>query len=297
VLCAGIAVLDEIFRVARFPAVGTKAQASEYMAVNGGCAANAALAIARLGGRARFAGPLGGPAGEDAIGDRILAGLARESVDTRGVVRIAGVRSPLSAIILDAAGERTIATYRDQQLSQVPAPDPSELLAGVDAVLVDNRLPDFVLPICVAAKTRNIPIVLDADLLLRDTDPLATAASHLVLSAEAMRAAGIDDPSAAITRLATVTPSFLALTDGPNDVLWLNDGKIAHMPVFPVVAVDTLGAGDVFHGAFTLALAEGHDERAAMRFAAAAASIKCTRFGGILGAPVRNEVDALVATR
>jgi sulfofructose kinase len=69
------------------------------------------------------------------------------------------------------------------------------------------------------------------------------------------------------------------------------------MPVFAVAAVDTLGAGDTFHGAFALALAEGRDEPAAMRFAAAAAALKCTRFGGISGTPGRAEVAAFLDAR
>ena len=84
------------------------------------------------------------------------------------------------------------------------------------------------------------------------------------------------------------------MTDGADDVLWL-EGRAAAEPVFAVAAVDTLGAGDVFHGAFTLALAEGRDLVHAMRFAAAAAGLKCTRVGGSAGAPTRNEVDALLA--
>ena len=60
--------------------------------------------------------------------------------------------------------------------------------------------------------------------------------------------------------------------------------------------VDTLAAGDVFHGAFALALLEGRGIEGAARFACAAASLKCTRFGGRLGCPSRAEVDALLAS-
>ena len=86
ILCAGIIVLDEVFRVERFPHADGKTMAREYFAVNGGCAGNAAVAIARLGGRAVLAGPLGGPAGEDASGDRVLAALTREHVFARWLV-------------------------------------------------------------------------------------------------------------------------------------------------------------------------------------------------------------------
>jgi sugar/nucleoside kinase (ribokinase family) len=67
------------------------------------------------------------------------------------------------------------------------------------------------------------------------------------------------------------------------------------VPAFKVEVVDTLGAGDTFHGVFTLMLAEGMSERPAMRFAAAAAALKCTRYGGILGAPTRAELEAFLA--
>ena len=81
VLCAGIIVLDEVFRVEEFPQPDGKVQAKKFFVVNGGCAANAAVAIARLGGRAALAAPMGGPAGKDDNGDRVLAALAREKVD------------------------------------------------------------------------------------------------------------------------------------------------------------------------------------------------------------------------
>jgi sulfofructose kinase len=65
--------------------------------------------------------------------------------------------------------------------------------------------------------------------------------------------------------------------------------------VFKIAAVDTLGAGDAFHGGFVMALAEGRNEVDAMRFGAAVAGIKCTRIGGSAGAPTRAEVEAFMA--
>src|SRR6266545_3238819 len=111
ILCAGIAVQDLIFRVDAFPIPGGKAQAHDVVTISGGCAANAAIAAARLGGRVCFVGPLGGRS--DAISERILADLARENVSVKGVVRVANATAPLSSIMLDARGERTIATYQD----------------------------------------------------------------------------------------------------------------------------------------------------------------------------------------
>src|SRR5277367_1659234 len=91
ILCTGIIVLDEVFRVENFPKADSKVEAKDFFVVNGGCAANAAVAIARLGGRAALAGPLGGPAGKDANGDRVLKALAREDVDCSHCQRVGGL--------------------------------------------------------------------------------------------------------------------------------------------------------------------------------------------------------------
>jgi sulfofructose kinase len=299
VLCTGIAVLDAVFGVAQFPGPEAKTQASAFMIISGGCAANAAVAIARLGGRARFAGPLGGPAGAEAIGDRIVAALAGERVDCAACPRVPGVASSMSAICIDPLGERAIVNYRDDRLAAARPSDPFALVATADAVLADNRFPEFVLPICEAARARGIPVVLDADKPTRATDSLLHIATHVVFSAEGLRAtAGTDDLDAGLGRIAVVSRSFLAATDGAHGVLWRVAGpreKVRRMSAFPIQPIDTLAAGDVFHGAFALALAEGRGETEAMRFAAAAAAIKCTRFGGITGAPGRAEVEVFLA--
>jgi sulfofructose kinase len=298
ILCAGIIVLDEVFRVDRFPQPDAKTEAQSFFVVNGGCAANAAVAIARLGGRAVLAGPLGGPPGEDASGDRVLAALAREQVDCRGCQRIAGVPTALSAIFLDAHGDRMIVTHRDDRLAAATPSNPAHLVASADVVLADNRFPEFVRPICAAARERGLTVVLDADRPTEMSDHLFQIATHVVFSSECLRATTeLDDLVAALTTIARTTPSFLAVTHGPHDVLWLEGTSLHKTPVFPVKAIDTLGAGDVFHGAFALALAEGRDVAAALRFAAAAAGLKCTRLGGSMAAPYRGEVEALLAVR
>ncbi len=276
ILCAGIAVLDEVFRVSAFPLPDTKVQASEFITIGGGNAANAAVAIARLGGKAYFAAPIG----VDAIADRLIESLQREGVECVGCVRVPGARTPVSAIFVDARGDRTIANYRDHRLNDATADDPDLLVTAIDAVVADNRFPDFVLPICRAAMARRIPVVIDADKAEDHRQPLFNAATHVIFSAQCLRAAArTDDLPLGLTHMAKLTDAFLAVTNGP----------------FAVKAVDTLGAGDVFHGAFALALVEGRGVEDALRFAAAAAGLKCSCFGGSAVAPRRAEVDALLA--
>jgi sulfofructose kinase len=290
ILCAGIAVQDIVMRVQNFPAPGTKVAASEFIITGGGCAANAAVAIARLGGRVAFAGPLGGD--NDHVSNRILADLAKEGIDCNGVARKKDGTASVSLILLDESGEKTIATRRGVNLGGMLPADAARLVADVDAVLVDNRFPEFVTAVCRAAHARKIPIVIDLDLATKPDDPLLALGTHVVSSAEALHGTtGLKDFGAGLQRLAEHVHGFLAITDGPNGVYWLDNGTLRHMPAFKVKAIDSLGAGDAFHGGFTLGLAEGLKLPDLLRFASATGALKCTHFGGASGAPTRAEVE------
>jgi sulfofructose kinase len=294
ILCAGIAVQDIVFRVAQFPPPGGKVMTDQLLIVSGGCAVNAAIAVARLGGRAHYTGPLGDA--NDAVSNQLMAEMAREGIGTAGVVRVAGATAPVSGIMVDAAGERMIVTHRDPRIETAPAPDADALVQDMDLLLADNRFADYVRPICEAARRRGIPVVLDADRPTVEDDPLFRIPTHVIFSGECLRATtGLDDLSAALLRMAPRTRAFLAVSDGPCAVRYLSDGAIRTLPVFKVEAIDTLAAGDVFHAGIALALAEGRDAVLSMRFAAAAAGLKCTRFGGSMGAPTRDEVEAFLA--
>jgi len=293
ILCAGIAVQDIVMRVQDFPAPGMKVPASEFIITGGGCAANAAVTIARLDGRAAFAGPLGAP--DDAISSRIIADLGKEGIDCGGVVRVRGGSASVSLILLDARGEKTIATRRGVNLGDTRPQDASKLVADVDAVLVDNRFPHFVFEVCRAARRRNIPVVIDLDQETEPDDPLLALGTHVVSSTEALFATtGRRNHGDALKKLAEHISGFLAITDGPQGVYWLAGGDLRHLPAFNIDVVDSLGAGDAFHGGFTLALAEGRDLPDVLRFASATGALKCTKFGGGSAAPTRAEVDAFL---
>ncbi|MGV3634669.1 MAG: PfkB family carbohydrate kinase [Pseudorhodoplanes sp.] len=298
IVCAGMAVIDHVYRLATFPVPGTKTRAQDFFSVLGGCAANAAVAIRRLGGQARVVSPLGGPAGRDLTGDNILAKLQHEKIDVAHVVRVEGAVSSRSSIFIDGHGERTIVSYRDPALEQARPNDPVRAIAGADGILVDNRFPEFVLPIVRAAVAEGKVIVLDGDKPMDMTDELLTLPTHIVFSADGLRAtAQTDDLATALTIVRRHTAALVAVTQGAQDMLWLEQGSLRCLPAFRIDAVDTLGAGDVFHGAFALALAEGYGVAASIRFAAAAAAIKCSRVGGGNAAPYRGELEDFLLDR
>ena len=130
VLCAGIAVQDIVMRVPHFPLPGGKSMADNFLVVCGGCAVNAAIAVARLDGNAHYAGPLGDE--NDAVSNQLIAELKREGIGTSGVVRVSGAKAPVSAIMIDAAGERMIATYRDQSIEAARPANPDALVVEYD---------------------------------------------------------------------------------------------------------------------------------------------------------------------
>jgi len=295
ILCIGMPVRDLTFRVPSVPAHGSKVNAGHFAEICGGNALNAAIGIARLGGRAALCGPMG-DAGETSS-RFIFDKLTEEGIETNHLVRMPGLVTPVSTIMIDPSGERTIAVFRDQQLWTVRLPGIDRLLEDCRAILVENRCAAFCTELCAEARRRDIPVIAGIDRAMSLRDGLLSAASHLIFSSESLReTAGIDDDEAALKTISTFTSSFLAGTRGPNGTIWLDErGGLQETPAFPVDAVDTLGAGDIFHGAFALAVTEGLALRQALRFASAAAALKCTRFGGAYAAPQRADVERFLA--
>src|SRR4051794_12873929 len=294
IVCIGMPVRDLTFRIEELPERGFKVNASHFEEICGGNALNAAIAIARLGGRASICGPMG-DAGETSS-RYIFDKLAEESIETKHLLHMPGLITPLSGIMIDPSGERTIVTFRDPQLWKVQLPDANTLLADCDAILTESRCAGFCTDLCAEARRRDIPVIVDVDRAMSLREGLLTASSHLVFSSEPLQeTAGVADDGEALNKIATLTSSFLAGTRGPLGTIWLDEQQnLQQTPAFPVHTVDTLGAGDVFHGAFALAITEHQDIPTALRFASAAAALKCTRFGGAFAAPNRAEVEELL---
>lgn len=287
VLCVGIAVRDLVFRVKAVPERGRKTHADSFDELSGGNAVNAAVGIVKLGGRAAYCGPVG----EDC--DGLLSNIVKLGIATGDVVRVPKAMTPVSGIFIDEAGERTIATHRSKLLANGRCADPVTLVQDCDALCVDNRFPDFALPICEAAMQRNIPVMIDVDRGMQADHALLRQATHVIFSAQGLaETSGQFDDHDALKFINRHTPAFVGVTHGPEGMSWLaQDGTLRHMPAFAVKAVDTLGAGDVFHGACTLMLAQGRGIENALRFASAAAALKCTAFGGAFATPSRNDVE------
>jgi len=292
VLATGIITVDQIFGVDALPDHEGKYLAHSFTEIGGGVAANAAVTVARLGGTSLVAGCVG----DDVAGDRAIAELRRLGIDVTRVNRIAGTTTPITAAIIDRAGGRMVVNHVSPDLYRDADPRPAGTIDGVDAVVVDCRWPAGSIATLRAARAAGIPAIVDVDRpLTNDAEPILELGTHLVFSRDALCAtAKIVQPVLALRTLRSRTSAWVAVTEGAHGVSWLDDEGLRHRSAFRVDVVDTLGAGDVFHGAFALALAEGSDEESAIAFGAAAAALKCTRSGGRAGIPVRTEVEELL---
>jgi sulfofructose kinase len=292
VLCVGQATLDHVLTVDDEIVIGRKHVAQRHDVVGGGLAANAAVTVARLGGAAALASVIG----DDETGTSVLAGLRAEHVDTRLVLQAAGMATPFSAVIVSADGARTIVNHSSTELLVQPCPD----LEGVvcDAVLVDGRWQAGTTAALSLARRRGVPGVVDVDRSTVDAAVLATCldlASHLIFSEDALRdLTGTPSAADGLRRISRDTGAHVSVTLGAQGVVWIDGDDVRSLDAFAIDAVDSTGAGDVFHGAAALALAEGDGEAQAFAFASAAAALKCTRHGARAGIPGRPEVDDLL---
>ena len=282
VICLGLSALDQIWRVPEFfSGGGQKIRSLEYATAGGGMAATAAVTVARLGGIAAF----WGRGGHDAAGHEMRKALAEQGVDVSQFRLFGNGKSSVSGILVDSAGERQIVNFRGQ------FPEPADWLPlgevhSASAVLADPRWPAGAKALFEAARAKAIPTILDADVADANVfETLLPLTDHAVFSEPALAGFVGSGADTALAQVEKYGCRVAAVTRGANGVSWRANDVLRHQPAYAVDAVDTTGAGDVFHGAYALAVGAHLAADDAMSFAAAAAALKCTRPGGRAGIP------------
>ena len=293
IACVGHASIDNVFQIHAFPQRATKTPAHDFQSVGGGMAANATLSMARLGVQVRFVGAVG----DDDAGRLVRQQLGAEGIELRHLQQVAGARTSASAIIVDDHGDRQIFNHLGNALARAQLPDDT-VFEGCDAVLVDPRWPAGARAALIWARRNGKLAVLDADVApLADLTALVPLAQWAVFSEPGLAVWAADMPhDRALRRALAQGAEHAVVTLGEHGVLYASTNGLTPLPAFAIQAVDTTGAGDVFHGALTLALARALPVHQAFRFASAAAAIKCTRPGGIRGSPQAAEVDAFLSS-
>ena len=276
-LFVGCATLDAIALVQDYPAADSRTVATDFATAGGGPAATAAVAAARAGANTAFAGVLG----TDEEGDRIIAGLQAEGVDTSAVIRDPNVKTGASVIVVSKASEsRAIVTRPVPPVSFPAGSRFHELLQAAAWVHVDHlgwnavaSLPAF------SAGSLNISV--DAGNPIPAFSPRGIAL--YVPTIERLRAEyGADlSPAALLQKAADDGASAVVATAG-SEGAWVKDGNgdPVHVPATPATIVSTLGAGDVYHGALLAAVAAGLPLVEAAAFAGRTASASCQGLDG-----------------
>lgn len=295
IICIGHSALDYIYRVESFPRGPSKVRALEQVESGGGMAANAAATIARLGGKAE----LWSRVGDDDAATKIRSGLKKAGVDVRSVQSFEEGRTSTSAIIVDDAGERLIVGARDINMPSGTSWLPLERISGAAAVLGDVRWLEGLRVAFERARKEGIPTVLDADLGAREAlAEILALTDYAIFSGPALKDfAPLPSTDDMLRRVLELGPRHAGVTLSARGYRWAAADGGGEQPGFPVDVVDTTGAGDAFHGAFTLALVEGQPVNECARFACAVAAMKCTRVGSRAGLPTRAQVESFLAAR
>jgi len=290
VLCVGHAAFDITMTANHHPAADEKMLADALTLGGGGPAANAAVQVARLGGRSAFCGYLG----HDLFGEEHTSELAHEGVDTGLLVR-GGEPSPVSQVLAKPDGSRSVVNYKgdtrwlteeEVDLRRIEALSPQ-------VVLFDGHEPLISCMICQWAKHHGIPTVLDAGSLHRGTRELAVQVDYLVASEKfARQFCALDDPEQCLEPLTVA--GHVVVTRGERGLIWQMESSRGRLDAYRIDAVDTTGAGDAFHGAFAMAVARdmGWDET--LRFASAAGALACTRLGARASLATAEQVAKLI---
>ena len=252
----------------------------------GGMAATAMVAVSRLGGQAE----LWAAVGDDWVGQQIVRSLETERVDVGQVVRTVGGRSMLMLVCVDhKTGERHFMHWNAPDKPTRAIGDLAHL-ADAGCLLIDHTLPASELRAAQEAQRLGVPVVSDTERLDKSCPEIFPFVDYAIVSERGARALN-DDLREACRSIQQMGAGCVVVTLGEQGLVYLHGATYGRLPAFEVEAVDTTGAGDVFHGAFCYGLVQGFPLERNLRFASATSALKCLRIGGRAGIPSRGQVD------
>jgi ribokinase len=299
ILVVGSSNTDMIIKLERIPRPGETILGGEFVSAAGGKGANQAVAAARAGGDVTFVARVG----QDMLGDAAVAGFVRDGIDVQHVTRDQAAPSGVALIFVARDGENSIAVASGANgcLSPADVKNAQAAIASTSNVLLQLETPMETVEAAVQLAARaKVAVILNPAPARVLPDTLLKLVSILTPNeTEAELLTGI-----AVTTEATAAQAAekllargvdtVILTLGARGAFVANASIRQLVPGFPVQAVDTTAAGDVFNGAMAVALGEGRPLLEAVRFANAAAAISVTRLGAQPSAPTRKEIELLI---
>ena len=300
VVGVGANSIDYVYRLPSHPLPASptsKLRISHHLISPGGQTTTTLCTCAAMGLRVAYVGTLG----NDANADRMRDELSRRRIDTSHVIERDAV-NPFAVILIDdQQGERVVLWDRDARLALAPAEIDASFITNARLVHVDDVDEEAAIHAATVARNAGIPVTSDIEKVTERTERLVAAVTVPIFEEHALQAfTGEADPERGLRRLLTTkgttltkgtkNSSLAGVTLGSRGAMLLDGDRVHHEPGAKVKVVDTTGAGDVFRGAFIVAMLRGDAPADILRFANAAAALSCTRLGAIASVPALEEV-------
>jgi sulfofructose kinase len=289
----GLNATDTLIVVPHLPSRGSKVDSPAVTVLPGGQVATAVIACQQWGLRTRYIGKFG----DDASAALHQTEFAKAGVESRSIV-VPGAVSHQSYILVDPDGERTVVCRHDPKLALQPGELRREWIVNARALLIDGYDTAAATTAARWAQAAGVPVIADFDEAYTDIDDLIKNVDYLIVSRNfPEQICGDDDLKRSLPSLQRKFGSRLtAATLGTGGVLaW--DGEQFHRALaYRVSAVDTTGAGDIFHAGFIHALLQGWPLQRQLDFACAAAALNCTATGARGGIRSVEKIIELMST-
>jgi len=266
----GLATIDVVYRVDQFPATNSKVVAGSQDVYVGGPATNASIAFAHLGG----ASSLVSGVGSHALGGVIKHELQEFSVGLVDLNPNFDQPPPISAVAVNRSGERNVISANSSRNSPPPAQVDESRLEGCSIVMVDGHFMDACRAWAKAARARGIRVVLDGGSWKEGTAELLESVDIAICSSD-FKPPQCATEEEVLRYLQGHGIQNIAVTHGGEPVRFVSATSSGTVKVPAVERVDTMGAGDIFHGAFCYYAASGQGLVAALAEATGIAAESC----------------------
>ena len=289
--------LDYVYRLPEYPTPngsGAKMPIAGQMLSPGGQVATTMCTCAAMGLRTKYVGAFG----SDDNGARMRRELTRRGVDVSdALVREASNR--YAVILVDEReGERIVLWHRDPSLTIRPDEIRGDVVSNARALHLDDVDEEATIRAAAMARAAGVTVTSDIDRCTDRTHELMMAVTVPIFAEGVPEAlTGESDIERALRKLRRLHDGWLCVTRGSRGAVLLDGDRLHESPAFQVNAVDTTGAGDVFRGAFIVAMLRGDAPADVLRFACAAAAVSSTREGAINSVPTLEDVERVLATK
>ena len=301
IVVVGSANMDLIAKAPKLPRPGETVLGGEFRTAPGGKGANQAVSAARLGAEVWFVGCIG----VDKFANELLAAFKTAGIHKNFIRQDINTPTGVGLICVDEAGENTIvvSSGANMQVSENDVSKAAPIIHSADALILQLEIPNHVSELAMnLAIASDVPVILNPAPAPQSSLPLSFITLPNVLTPNELEAAAmakttihdIATAKYACSKLLELGARAIVLTLGPQGAIIADGNDMAHIPGFPITAIDSTAAGDAFTGALALQLAEGADLHYATRFACSAGAITCTNMGAQPSLPSLNEVNCLL---